>query len=91
MYPYRKNTIIVSNIDNLELKKCENNCDMCINGRHMVTGGYYNNNLYGTKMADYHSELKRIGAYPRGHTTTDKLHEVPVLLLEYILTCVFGM
>ena len=84
-FPYRKNTMIVSNIPNLNLKECTNDCKMCSNGRHNVVISFYHK--YGQQIYQhYHAQLKRRGIYDVGHTPTDGLHQVPSLLIRHILS-----
>ena len=95
-HPYKKPTFLATNIFDLKLKICYNDCDMCINGRHMVVSGWSNLAEHQTTIVKYCEELNRNGVFPdhyrpAKYLTTLKLYEVPVLLIVDILKAAFGM
>ena len=57
-FQYNKVTLIVTNINGLNLKLCKNDCNVMLNGKHLTTLGYKNNNLYCNTAAEQHSKLK---------------------------------
>ena len=91
-FPYRKHTIIVTNHPNLNLTECNNQCKMCINGKHKVTIGYKNNNYGCMTLQEYHKILKINQIIPSNHTSKDVSHRVPPKIFEHIINkCRLGM
>ena len=89
-FPYQKKTIIATNVKGLNLKQCFNDCEMTINGRHLVILGWSNVGPHQTSIEKYCQELNRHGVFPyyyrpASHLSTIKLFQVPPLLIAELL------
>ena len=93
-YPYRKNTIFVTNIPNLNFVECKNDCDICgLNGYHPCIVGGFDSRLKDDQYS--HTDLtklfKNYGYIPNEWTTTDVANRIPRLCLLHIFKCISGM
>ena len=95
----RKNTyliLIAKNIKNIAINdnyflRCKKDCNSIINGNHIVTLGYHNNNFGCMTGQQYFQKLKQNGQIPSNYNSTDMMHYVPVKIHFNIVNMAIDM
>ena len=90
-FPYRKHTMIATNIENLKLPKCRFDCNSLKNGVHLARIGYRPTNPSQITSRDCLKNLKNHGIYPPKYSAQKYHYRVPKLLHFEIIKHVIGM